>query len=449
MCQNIDSDEIFLTAFSQISLSNLILHGKKQNETENIHLPSHCLSITNNNQIPVFVPMTSRGQWYCKQAYVISRQFPLNLRFSRELWHTAMLSPEQYRIRTEQRLAKKREQEKHLQRSSSDTESEPIYSSTSLTGKRVTSFDLQESRLLQLSDELDGRSSERSISPAMESFLNSSDDDRGDWTASASMISDDISRSTTISESQSTTLSMYSSVSRRPNRSAFATVILQPKNIEDDLKRKCRCERKTGISCHSSFSFGDVSQLRYLRSKLDQSMDRERRLVELKSALLHPEGKVSVGCDTVKYRMCCITSYYIAFGIPKASIYRALSDLRRDVQPNLIGRRKKTDADRVDDELIGPTSAMQLHAQAWLKIWLDHEGDVDPTGEEQTFTIDMVDVRDIYNEYVSEWRLNAVSNGANAISERDFNRVWKFVMNDARVRIREKKNMTTKCSGNY
>lgn len=391
---------------------------------------------------------------------VKSRQFSLNLRFSREIVHAPMLSPEQYRIRMEAKLAnQKREEERRLQRSASDTESEPIYQPSSLSGKRVTglsdanSYNLHASRLVQLSDEHDGRSLERSVSPAMESFLNSSSDDdgdQGDWTSSASskLISDDISRATTMSESQSTTLSMLSSVSRRPSRSTFATVILQPQNIEESLKRKCRCERKTGISCHSSFSFGDISQLRYLRSKLDQGMDRERRLVELKSALLHPEGKVAVGCDTVKYRMCCITSYSIAYGIPKASVYRAVTDLRKDVQPNHIGRRKKTDADRVDDELIGPTSAMQLHAQAWLKIWLDHEGDVDPTGEEQTYTIDMVDVRDIYNEYVSEWRLNAVSNRANAISERDFNRVWKFVMNDARVRIREKKNMTTKCSGN-
>lgn len=90
---------------------------------------------------------------------------------------------------------------------------------------------------------------------------------------------------------------------------------------------------------------------------------------------------------------------------------------------------------------------MQLHAQAWLRSWVEEEADVDPVGNEQNYTIDMVEVRDVHNEYTSEWRLNCVSTGNTIMSERDFTRVWNFVMKDMRVRIREKKNMTTKCQG--
>ncbi len=394
-----------------------------------------------------------------------SRLFPPNP--AEILLRLSMLSPEQHRLRQLHQL-RKRQQEEELLRlqsqaspdSASDTESEPIGGTSSSHGKRVTGVtgsEVLHLHMLHLPSasprDPHGRESERSMSPAMESFLNSSsdsdepscDDSVPFHSTLSSLASDDYSA--TVSDVLSS-VSMRSSVSRRPSRSSFVSSALNHVNIEMSLKKRCKCYRKTGASCHSSFTFGDISELRYNRSKLDQSMERDLRLCELKSAEQHPDKKISVGGENVKHRMCCITSYRIAFGLPKSSVNRTLKDLRKDIEPGVIGRKKKTAADRIDDILIGPQSPMQLHAQAWLKNWLECEGDVDPTGNEQTYTIDMVEVSDIHKEYDKEWKLNALTEASKSISLRDFTRVWDHVMIDMRVRIREKKNMTTKCSGN-
>lgn len=372
-----------------------------------------------------------------------------------------MLSPEQYRLRKQQRLLKQQTIQ-HVQHvsSASDTESEPIVSrSSTSTGKRVTGLtnaDPVHLQLLSHSFDQSDRvgSSERSLSPAMESFLE--DSTYGDatmWDDDDSFHSQQFppsitSGSVTNSDVQSS-VSARSSVSRpRPSRSSFVSSVLDYHQIMKDMEGKCKCFRATGVSCHSSFTYGEISQLRFNRARLDQGKERELRLVELQQARDNPDHKLPVGCDNVKYRMCCIGGYRLAYGLPKSSIARLYQELKGDIEPAGIGRRKKSDADRLEDEVIGPMSAMQQHAFAWLKIWLETEGDVDPTGEEQSYTIDIVALKELHQEYVNEWTLNALTTSTSNISLRSFERVWKFFVTEMRIRIREKKNVTTKCSGN-
>lgn len=371
-----------------------------------------------------------------------------------------MMSPEQYRLRKQQRLLKQQTLQQ-LQRASSasDTESEPIVSRTSTTtGKRVTGLtDADPVHLQLLSQSFDESdriaSSERSLSPAMESFLDDydSDGDANMWNDSFESLEfapSVASGSVTNSDVQST-VSARTSVSRpRPSRSSFVSSVLDSQHIVKDMKDKCKCFRATGVSCHSGFTYGEISQLRFNRSQLDQGKERDLRLVELQQARDNPDHKIPVGGDNVKYRMCCIGGYRLAYGLPRSSIARTYQELKGDVEPAGIGRRKKSDADRVEDVVIGPMSAMQQHALAWLKIWLETEGDVDPTGEEQSYTIDIVALKELHQEYVNEWMLNAFTTTSNHISLRSFERVWNFFVTEMRIRIREKKNVTTKCSGN-
>ena len=322
---------------------------------------------------------------------------------------------------------------------------------TAATGKRVGLFDnVSLDGLNMLSDALinsvEDEMGQRSVSP-LELWANDilTDDETIDDCRPVSM--SDFGGDSQPTSDMVSSVSMTSSVSRRPSRSAYVNENLSLQKIEEALKQKCKCVRRNGSSCHSSFSFGDICNLRYKRAKMDTTADHNLRVSELTSLLANPDRKIAVGGDGILSRMCCLTSYRIAYALGKSSVYRIVQQLVNEMPPGVIGRSKKSATDRVDDMELGPLSAKQLHVQAWLKAWLDEEGDVDPTGNEQNYTIDMVEVVDVHKEYLSEWRVNALTSGDNGISLRDFTRVWDHVMKSMRVRIREKKNMTTKCDG--
>lgn len=386
-----------------------------------------------------------------------------------------MLSAEQRRIRFQQRNLVSPD-DPFL--GDSDTESDRAASVYSTTGKRIHSVDMDNFRrrlvrrsvaptLMSFKEAIFAlpAPADRSVSPALESYLNSSSDQDVDsetselsqdgdspalmpesqLTADSFNCSDDICGSTTISDVQSS-LSMRTSASR-PTRKDYASKILDSAVILGDMKTNCKCFRKTGSSCHSGFNYGEICQLRFERSQMDQTMEREVRISELKSALSHPDEMISVGGKLVPYKMCCIASFVIAFGLSKTSVARTVKQLRLDMPQGAIGRKKKSDADRVDDSLVGPLTAVQMHAQAWLRTWVEEEGDIDPTGNEQSYTVDMVEVGDVHKEYISERRFNSLTTTESQMSLRSFGRVWAFVMKDMRVHIRQKKNMTTKCSG--
>lgn len=379
-----------------------------------------------------------------------------------------MLSPAQWRIRERRRLELREALHHPLQGShraalrDSDTESEPIRASamsttSASTGKRVS---LNERHLaeLQASPTTLDVFGLRAVSPALESYLNSASDDNDESTGSDGHADPDVFlfdesegtqvTSATVSDVLSS-VSVRSSVSRRPSRKDYVSNSLLQSNIMAAMSAKCKCARRNGTSCHSSFNYGQICQLRFLRSQLDQTKERELRLSELKSAMSNPDGKISVGAMShgIPPRMCCVSSYAIAYGLSKASIHRALRSLRSDQPVGSIGRAKKSVEDRIDDDIVGPNSPIALHAQAWLRSWVEEEADVDPVGNEQSYTIDLVEVNDVYKEYINEWRFNSFTLGEKVMSLRSFSRVWTFVMKEMRVRIREKKNMTTKCDG--
>jgi len=103
--------------------------------------------------------------------------------------------------------------------------------------------------------------------------------------------------------------------------------------------------------------------------------------------------------------------------------------------------------DMQDDLKLGPNSPEQQYIYAWLNEWLEAEADVDPTGDECKYTIDLVESRDVYEEFVGDYKANTVFIGSNVPSERTFKRVWDKWIVQNRIRIRDKKNTTTKCGG--
>ena len=118
------------------------------------------------------------------------------------------------------------------------------------------------------------------------------------------------------------------------------------------------------------------------------------------------------------------------------------------VTPNEgAGRPKKTREDLQDDKLLGPSSPDQQYIQAWLNEWIEIEGDHDPVGDECQYVLDLVDCKDVYEEFIADYGANTIFSGCRQPSERTFRRVWEWWVVENRVRIRDKKNTTTKCQG--
>lgn len=111
------------------------------------------------------------------------------------------------------------------------------------------------------------------------------------------------------------------------------------------------------------------------------------------------------------------------------------------VEPTL-GRPKLLDVERADPTLRSPQCQFIL---LWLRnIWGQSNVDWDPTNREYTGAINVLRVSDVYQEFLAEGKLRGM-----APSERTFRRIWDYWMATDRIRMRKKKNVSGKCTGQY
>lgn len=247
-------------------------------------------------------------------------------------------------------------------------------------------------------------------------------------------------------------ISLSSSISKRPSRHDYSVKRLCVEVMEKDLLTPCSCSRLSKFgrkSCHSHFNLGDILNLRRERTTMDQTAERKTCIKEMMQAMNHPQERILVGCKVVPYRECCIGGYCLAYGLSRKTVHRLRIQLQSGVHtPNEgAGRPKKTREDLQDDKLLGPSSPDQQYIQAWLNEWIEIEGDHDPVGDECQYVLDLVDCKDVYEEFIADYGANTIFSGCRQPSERTFRRVWEWWVVENRVRIRDKKNTTTKCQG--
>lgn len=248
-------------------------------------------------------------------------------------------------------------------------------------------------------------------------------------------------------------MSLSSSVSKRPSRQEYSNKRLRVDVMERDLLKPCSCTRQSKFlrkSCHSTFNIGEILNMRRERVLMDQSTERQLCIQELTQATKSPEERILVGCKLVAYRECCIGGYCLAYGLSRSSVYRMRTQLQAMAKvPNLgAGRPKKTREDMQDDAEVGPSSPDQQYIEAWLNEWLELEADKDPVGNDCEYVLDLVDSKDVYEEFIADYNANTIFAGSRVASERTFRRVWDWWIIKNRIRIRDKKNTTTKCQGN-
>ena len=284
---------------------------------------------------------------------------------------------------------------------------------------------------------------------------NTMDDDRTETVAdveSRSPLESQVTFSSSIGLSDTiSSISASSSVSKRPKRQEYSLKRLDSRDIENAMKRQCSCSKFgkfLNMSCHSQFNYGELCNLRRERTLMDQSAERLKCIQELSQAMKHPSEKVMVGCTGVTpYRECCIGGYILAYGLCNTTIYRLRKSLKMQLETNVgAGRPKKTREDLEDDIILGPSSPCHEYIEAWLNEWLEVEADKDPVGNDCLYTLDLVECKDVYEEFVADYKANTVFEGSRITSERSFKRVWDAWIPKNRIRIRDKKNTTTKCT---
>jgi len=225
-------------------------------------------------------------------------------------------------------------------------------------------------------------------------------------------------------------------VPTRPSHDRYWALANTQANVLESMEKKCACTRSEtqGVSCATLFNYEKYMNLRRHRQVMDPSQEYELRTKELTTAFqLSPDRPlVKVGCPEVPHKFVCIQAYIIILGLPKSSVWRKWAKISGNQSVRRAG-----------------LTVTQDHTLAWLINWSNLIVDEDPVGSDYLKVIDLVTVPEMYSEYVVDFKAFHISTQAKPISERGFRRVWYYWLNKYRVRVRKKKNVTTKCDGGY
>ena len=92
-------------------------------------------------------------------------------------------------------------------------------------------------------------------------------------------------------------------------------------------------------------------------------------------------------------------------------------------------------------------SVQKEHTLQWIIGWADLYAQDDPVGIKFLKVIDLVTPAELYDEYVIDFKTFHFAVSAKPVSDTTFKRVWDFWIKEYKIRVREKKNVTTKCPG--
>ena len=91
-------------------------------------------------------------------------------------------------------------------------------------------------------------------------------------------------------------------------------------------------------------------------------------------------------------------------------------------------------------------SIASMDCLEWLKQWGELVGEVDASPKDYDLVLDPFDKTEVYKEYRTRFNFTQLASfETSPCSYRQFKRVMKHWMDTARVRVRVKNNITTKC----
>lgn len=213
---------------------------------------------------------------------------------------------------------------------------------------------------------------------------------------------------------------------------------LSQASIELALGAECCCRRRPqGVNCMKGFNIGDIYRLRHARHKMSFTETVEKKNHDLQQAWASGD---KMGRVAVEGKHICLQAYCMLYNLNWNSARRSWRQLVNGQGRGAMGRPRGSSGGVL-------SSAKGLQAYAWLKTWIEVNGDQDPVGLKYKYIVNFVLPADLYGEYCADLAVNQICELDLPLSCRAFTRVWAMFKKEEKVRVRRKANTTTKCQG--
>ena len=141
--------------------------------------------------------------------------------------------------------------------------------------------------------------------------------------------------------------------------------------IELALGAECYCRRRPqGISCMKAFNVGDIFRLRHARHKMSFKESVQMKQHDLEQAWASGRDSCRI---TVEGKSICLQAYCMLYNLNWSSARRSWAQLVDGQRRGAVGRPSGSSGGVL-------SSAKGLQAYAWLKTWIELNGDEDPVG---------------------------------------------------------------------
>eukprot|EP00300_Choanocystis_sp_HF-7_P014022 c18540_g1_i1.p1 GENE.c18540_g1_i1~~c18540_g1_i1.p1 ORF type:complete len:373 (-),score=49.49 c18540_g1_i1:972-2090(-) len=233
--------------------------------------------------------------------------------------------------------------------------------------------------------------------------------------------------------------------SKRPSHAELWEQNLNFERIVQATTQLCPCSDKThATSCPQSFKPHEVFQLRLCRKQMKPSEEYNARMRDMIGAkerlILASDSKPMLN---VSGKLICIVGYCTILGLSEKSVRRLWRQVKNQGREVLHHGRPAISESEKD---IPVKSVVAVDCLEWLRSWGSILGETDSTPKDYDLVLDPFDKTSVYSEYLHrfQWTHLATSN-QRPCSYRLFVKIMKHWMKTERVRVRAKKNITTKC----
>eukprot|EP00300_Choanocystis_sp_HF-7_P007523 c15337_g1_i1.p1 GENE.c15337_g1_i1~~c15337_g1_i1.p1 ORF type:complete len:855 (+),score=130.87 c15337_g1_i1:156-2720(+) len=233
----------------------------------------------------------------------------------------------------------------------------------------------------------------------------------------------------------------------KPKRSnaQIWTDLLTPKSIVEATSFFCPCSDRGGTPCMSRFAVEDVFKVRFELSKIQPNVQYKQRFEHLVAAQARLRGdSTKKPMVEVGGHLICFAAYSCLIGAKDGAVRRVWRLVRGGAKVIEQGRPRICDEEKGDPL----KSDLSLDCYAWIQQWGREYGEQDASPKDYDIVLDPFDIGEVYTEYARQFQWAGCSSfggGVHPISSTQFRRLFARWMDQERVRVRQKKNITTKC----
>ena len=246
--------------------------------------------------------------------------------------------------------------------------------------------------------------------------------------------------------------------------SLFFNVIqlfFETENIESVLSEVCPCSDNLpeSVPCPRKFTAAEIFEVRFARKNMtaaDEYAARFQDLLGAKERLAWFDKKANGQSERkarLSFRLLHRNGHsreFRYFLVIFARIWyyynwvvrRTWSKIRKGSGHAEFGRPRLS-----EDVKSNPVkSVASMDCLEWIKQWGHLAGEVDASPKDYDLVLDPFDKTEVYEDYRHRFQFTHLgSSNTHPCSYRQFKRILKHWMETSRVRVRAKKNITTKC----